>query len=590
MCAPLSLVVAEVPARVCARRQPRHGRASAPTLGSSGASPGAPQMHARRTATRRFATTRRSATAARRRSSRSTARSTGSACRTSTRRRCSAGCSTRGAAARSSSCPSEPFEAERAYEHGSNVLVTTFRTASGSVRVTDALTLADERLAPLRELVRQVDGLSGRSPIALAHRAALRLRRAGRADRAGARDGCSRSARHLALALDSWDAGEPRVDGGAVAGEFTTEPGLARAARARGRAHAAGRALAAASASRTGSSGRGAFWPRWAARARATTARGASAVVRSALALKLLVYAPSGAIVAAPTTSLPEQLGGDKNWDYRYAWLRDASYTLDALIKLGYRDEARAFFWWQMNASRRRHPRLRTLYRVDGSPRVPECELRSTATRARGPCASATRAASQLQLDVYGGLLDAALALRDRGRRARPRHGRAGGRDRRLRRRARGASRTPASGRTAAAAAAHAVDRDVLGRARPRLAARRARRRAATTATAGSARRTRRALPARALLRRRARHLHALPRQPASSTRACSRSRSTAASDAADERMLGTIDALRRELGDGPLLARYGTLGARRARSSPCSFWLAGRARPRRPRRRGGAS
>jgi GH15 family glucan-1,4-alpha-glucosidase len=308
--------------------------------------------------------------------------------------------------------PSVPFSAGRRYLPETNLLETTFSTSAGTVRVTDCLNLPLGGLAPTRELARKIEGLEGAVPMEWSAEPRFDFaEQTPRLDWRGPFPIASHGAR--ALAFCSWSAGAPAIEGRRIGARFalaTGEEALLALAVADGEPLVFPARDEVESRMRESAT----YWAQW-ARERDYTGPWREAVLRSALALKLLIYAPSGAIAAAATSSLPEAIGGPRNWDYRFSWIRDSSATMDALIALGCPREADAFFWWLMHASQLTHPELRVLYGLNGGPPQKERELQLTGYRGSRPVRTGNRAVEQNQLDINGHIMQTAWLYAEAG-------------------------------------------------------------------------------------------------------------------------------------------------------------------------------
>jgi GH15 family glucan-1,4-alpha-glucosidase len=294
----------------------------------------------------------------------------------------------------------------RRYRENSLVLETDFTTAEGAVRVIDCMPVRGTQ----PDVFRRVEGLSGR--VRVRSELVLRLdyghtvpwfREVGRRTSAFAGPDT--------LTLDS-DI-EHRREGDDVVTEFSLDAGAHvefrltwSTPRDQPPAHInVGKGIQATET----------WWRDWAATC-CYDGQYRDAVIRSLITLKAMSYGPSGGIVAAPTTSLPEKLGGVRNWDYRFCWIRDATFTLLALLDAGYEAEAVAWREWLLRALAGRPEQMQLMYGVEGERRLAEYELDWLPGYAGSrPVRVGNAASRQFQLDVYGELMDALHQARTHG-------------------------------------------------------------------------------------------------------------------------------------------------------------------------------
>ncbi len=309
--------------------------------------------------------------------------------------------------------PAEPFSVERRYRPDSNVLEQVFTTAGGSARVTDSLNSGISGRLPWNELARRVEGLEGAVEFRIAVLVGRRLS-AATSWREPSPSGDVLHVDGLVVALRSDDSMVRTVESDlGVEARLVTSPGSRSIlALLAGKDEPLILPPLADIDKRIDRSDKS--WQLWCSDL-AVPGDYAAEVRRSALALKLLLFSGTGAIAAAATTSLPERVGGAKNYDYRYAWTRDVTYTINAFLEVGATEEAKAAFSWLTMTARRHGGRLAVMYKLDGDKAPDQEDVDVPGYAGSRPVRRGNQAAEQLQLGIFGDLLLTAALFVSKG-------------------------------------------------------------------------------------------------------------------------------------------------------------------------------
>ena len=308
--------------------------------------------------------------------------------------------------------PVADFTVERAYVDGTNVLATTFTTETGSVQVTDSLNTGVAGRLPWGELARRIEGLDGEVPMRWAVTPGSSFNTASPWVQHSVH-GPVLQVQGTTMAVRGRDIGEEQASDRDISGTFTTGAG-SRHLLAVISTHEEPLPLPELDTIDDGVDRTIANWQDW-SREFQYDGPWADAVERSALALKLLLHSPTGAIAAAATTSLPENVNGGKNWDYRFAWVRDTAYTLNAMIRFGLREEVHAAVSGMLKSVREQGSDLKVFTRLNGSRADGAEILDLPGWRGIGPVVNGNDAAKQLQMGVFGDLFNIVQMYVDAG-------------------------------------------------------------------------------------------------------------------------------------------------------------------------------
>ena len=306
--------------------------------------------------------------------------------------------------------PTVPYEVKRRYLPGTNVLETTFSTDTGTVRVIDSLNQSANGLLPWAELARDIRAEDGEVPMrwrvapgTLFHRVRPWAR---------LREVPLLHAGDLMMAIVAERTGKATLELGAFSGEFVAKAGKDALLTLIVADHAP-IVVPSVAEVRQRREATEVAWREW---CDTVPYQGADRelVLRSMLALKLLTYAPTGAMAAAATTSLPEQIGGERNYDYRYGWIRDTSFVLDSFIQLGLTQEVQGTLSWMLHCISATAPVIHPFYGLRGSVPDEETELQLRGYRDSSPARAGNRAVGQPQFGCYGDLLECVWLAVDR--------------------------------------------------------------------------------------------------------------------------------------------------------------------------------